>query len=184
MKSFDAAKAKAVPGVQAVFQVPSGVAVVADHFWAAKRGRDALEIDGTWAPAPALDTDAMLRREYRALARQPGARGGARGRRRAALAGAAPMVEAEYEVPYLAHAPMEPLNCTVEARGRRLRDLDRRRSSRPSTRASAARSSACKPEQVKIHTTFLGGGFGRRATPTSDFVVEAVEVAKAVEARR
>lgn len=179
VKSFDDSAARKVPGVRDVVQVPSGVAVVADHYWAAKQGRDALKID--WNPGPnaaALD-DAKLRAEFARLAAAGGGAVASRaGDADAALKGAAKVIEAEYHVPYLAHAPMEPLNCTVRIgadrcevwTGTQFQTLDQ---------AVAAKITGLKPEQVQIHTTFLGGGFGRRATPSSDFVSEAVHVAKA-----
>jgi isoquinoline 1-oxidoreductase beta subunit len=176
LKSFDAAKAKAVPGVVDVVQVPSGVAVLGKHFWAAKQGRDALVLDWDPGVGAALSTEAM-RADYRKLARTTGAVAKTAGDVDAALKGGK-VIEAEYEVPFLAHAPMEPLNCTVEIgkdgcdiyTGTQFQTFDQR---------SAATILGLKPEQVRIHTTFLGGGFGRRATPTSDFVAEAVQVAKA-----
>ena len=180
VKSFDATAAKAVPGVRDVVQVPSGVAVIADHYWAAKLGRDALKVD--WDPGPnaALDTQA-LHAEFAKLADTPGAVAVQAGDAAAAMATAAKTVEAEYTVPYLAHATMEPLNCTVKIdadqceiwTGTQFQTIDQQ---------VAAKITGLKPEQILIHTTFLGGGFGRRATPTSDFVNEAVEVAKAAKA--
>ena len=180
VKSFDATAAKAVPGVRDVVQVPSGVAVIADHYWAAKLGRDALKVD--WDPGPnaALDTQA-LHAEFAKLAGTPGAVAVQAGDAAAAMATAAKTVEAEYTVPYLAHATMEPLNCTVKIdadqceiwTGTQFQTIDQQ---------VAAKITGLKPEQILIHTTFLGGGFGRRATPTSDFVNEAVEVAKAAKA--
>lgn len=180
VKSFDATAAKAVPGVRNVVQVPSGVAVVADHFWAAKLGRDALRIDWDLGPNAALDSTAM-REQFRALAASAGTAASTAGDAKGALAKAAKTLEAEYNVPYLAHAPMEPLNCTVKIdadsceiwTGTQFQTIDQQ---------VAAKITGLKPEQVQIHTTFLGGGFGRRATPTSDFVSEAVQVAKAAGA--
>jgi len=177
VKSFDATKAKALPGVRAVVQVPSGIAVVADHFWAAKLGRDALAIEWNPGPHAQLDSAALLT-EFRRLAETPG-RVAAKGSDPArALKKAKKTLAAEYTVPYLAHAPMEPLNCAVKLdkdrceiwTGTQFQTLDQ---------MVAAQITGLKPEQVQIHTTFLGGGFGRRATPTSDFVSEAVHVAKA-----
>jgi isoquinoline 1-oxidoreductase beta subunit len=176
----DDTKTKAVPGVIAIGQPSFGVVVVANGFWAAKKGRDALQVQWDDGPNAALSTDA-LREEFRALARTPGAVAKKEGDAAAALAGAAKKLEAEYEVPYLAHAMMEPLNCVVDLRpesceiwtGTQFQTMDR---------AAAAEVAGLKPEQVQIHTTLLGGGFGRRATPRSDFVREAVEIAKAVKA--
>jgi isoquinoline 1-oxidoreductase beta subunit len=178
VKSFRADRAKAVPGVKAVVQVPSGVAVVGEHFWAAKLGRDALDIDWDLGPGAQLDSE-RLRQEFRSAAGTPGVKAAAVGDVEAALRSAAKTVEAEFEVPYLAHAPMEPLNCTVRLgadgaevwTGTQFQTLDQQ---------VTAQIAGLKPEQVKIHTMFLGGGFGRRATGTSDFVSEAVQVAKAV----
>jgi isoquinoline 1-oxidoreductase beta subunit len=179
VKSFDAGAAKAVPGVRDVVQVPSGVAVIADHYWAAKLGRDALKVDWDLGPNAALDTDA-LRTEFANLAGTPGAVAAQAGDVAAAMTQAAKTIEAEYAVPYLAHAPMEPLNCTVKIdadrceiwTGTQFQTVDQQ---------VAAKITGLKPEQIYIHTTFLGGGFGRRATPVSDFVSEAVEVAKAAK---
>ncbi|HKC07696.1 MAG TPA: xanthine dehydrogenase family protein molybdopterin-binding subunit [Methylomirabilota bacterium] len=180
MKSVDDAGAKAVRGVKQVVAVPSGVAVVADSFWSAKKGRDALVVEWNEGPGATIDTDA-LETEYERLARTPGAPALRRGDADAALAGAARRVSAQYDMPYLAHAPMEPLNCLVSLgpdrceiwTGTQFQTIDQ---------ANAARAAGLKPEQVAIHTMFLGGGFGRRAVPGSDFIVEAVHVAKAAGA--
>jgi isoquinoline 1-oxidoreductase beta subunit len=177
VKSFDATAAKAVPGVREVVQVPSGVAVLADHFWAAKLGREALKID--WDPGPNAGLDSKkLRQEFRKLAGTDGATAVKAGDVVKELENGAKTIDAEYFLPYLAHSPMEPLNCTVRITpekceiwaGTQLQTVDQ---------GHAARITGMKPEQVDIHTTFLGGGFGRRATATSDFISEAVEVAKA-----
>ena len=175
--SFDAAAAKAVPGVRQVVQVPSGVAVVADHYWAAKLGRDALKVEWDLGKGATLDS-AGLRAEFAKLAATPGAPAAQAGDIDAAMAKAARTIEAEYAVPYLAHAAMEPLNCTVKIDadgcdiwcGTQFPTLDQ---------AAAARITGLPPEKIRIHTPFLGGAFGRRATPQSDVVAEAVEVAKA-----
>jgi len=176
LKSFDAAKAKAVPGVVDVVQVPSGVAVLAKHFWAAKQGRDALVLDWDPGAGASLSTDA-LRADYRQLAQTPGKVAKTAGDVDAALKGAE-LIETEYVVPFLAHAPMEPLNCTVEI-GKDGCDIYTGTQFQTMDQGTAAKILGLKPEQVRIHTMFLGGGFGRRATPTSDFVAEAVHVAKA-----
>ena len=180
VKSVDEAGAKAVRGVKQVLAVPSGIAVVADSFWSAKKGRDVLVVEWNEGPGATIDTDA-LEAEYDRLARTPGAPALRRGDADAALAGAARRVSAQYDMPYLAHAPMEPLNCLVSLgpdrceiwTGTQFQTIDQ---------ANAARAAGLKPEQVAIHTMFLGGGFGRRAVPGSDFIVEAVHVAKAAGA--
>ncbi|MDR9752711.1 xanthine dehydrogenase family protein molybdopterin-binding subunit [Pseudomonas sp. SZMC_28357] len=180
VKSFEGAGALAIPGVHKVLQVPSGVAVIADHYWAAKLGRDALKIE--WHPGPHADLDSQaLLSSFRKLAGTPGTSASRAGDSDAALAKASQKIEVEYSVPYLAHAPMEPLNCTVQITadkceiwtGTQFQTLDQN---------LAAKITGLKPEQVFIHTEFLGGAFGRRANPTSDFVAEAVEVAKAAGA--
>lgn len=177
LASVRSTRALAVPGVKAVVRVPSGVAVLGEHFWVAKLGRDALELDWDLGAGAQLDTERM-REEFRTLLGTPGVKAAAVGDVALGLRSAARTIEAEYELPYLAHAPMEPLNCTVRLgsgaaeiwTGTQFQTMDQR---------VAAEIAGLKPEQVEIHTTFLGGGFGRRATPTSDFVAEAVHVAKA-----
>lgn len=176
LESFDASKAKAVPGVRQVVQVPSGVAVLADHYWAATQGRRALEIE--WAPGDGMTVDSdSLREEWRRVARTPGMQAAAAGDVAAAMATAAKSIEAEYTVPYLAHAPMEPLNCTVRL-GPNKCEIWTGTQFQGQDQQLAAQITGLTPEQIEIHTTFLGGGFGRRANAASDFVVEAVHVAK------
>lgn len=177
VKSFEGAEALAVPGVHKVVQVPTGVAVIADHYWAAKLGRDALKVEWDLGPNAGLDSQQLLE-SFRKLAATPGTSASQAGDTAATLGKAAKTIEAEYSVPYLAHAPMEPLNCTVKISkdkceiwtGTQFQTLDQ---------MIAGNITGLKPEQVEIHTQFLGGGFGRRANPTSDFVSEAVYVAKA-----
>jgi isoquinoline 1-oxidoreductase beta subunit len=177
VRSFKAERAKAVAGVRAVVAVPSGVAVVADHFWAARLGREALEIDWDLGEGARLDTPKMFE-EYRKLAAADGLKAAAAGDVGPALAAAATRVEAEYEVPFLAHAAMEPMNCSVRI-GADSCDVWAATQFQTGDQAVAAAICGLKPEQVLLHTTFLGGGFGRRASPASDFVAEAVHVAKA-----
>jgi isoquinoline 1-oxidoreductase beta subunit len=177
--SFNAEKAKAIAGVRDVLQVPSGVAVIANGFWPAKLGREALEIKWDDGPNADLSTESM-RAQFAKLAQSPGMVARVVGDPVKALAGAAKTVTAEFEVPYLAHAMMEPLNCVVDLHsdhceiwtGTQFQTVDR---------MAAAATAGLKPEQVEIHTTLLGGGFGRRANPASDFIVEAVQVAKAAK---
>lgn len=176
LKSFDAAKAKAVPGVVEVVQVPSGVAVIARHTWAAIQGREALATDWELGPGAGLSS-AQLLQDYRKLAATPGAVAKSAGDAASKLKGGA-VVSAEYHVPFLAHAPMEPLNCTVEI-GKDGCDIWTGTQFQGVDQMAAAQILGLKPEQVRLHTTFLGGGFGRRANPASDFVAEAVHVAKA-----
>lgn len=177
MVSFDDSAARAVPGVRQVFAVPSGVAVLADHYWAAKRGREALKIE--WQGGDAALESAGLMRDFARLAREPGPIALEAGDVDAAMAQAHRVVEAEYRLPYLAHTPMEPLNCTVRIGsdgcdvwvGTQMQTLAQR---------TVAQITGLEPAQVRIHTTFLGGGFGRRAV--QDFVAEATHVARAAGA--
>jgi isoquinoline 1-oxidoreductase beta subunit len=177
VKSFDAAKAKAVPGVKQVVEIPTGLAVIADHFWAANKGRKALEIVWDHGSAVTLDTPAQVE-EYKKLAATRGLAAAEKGNTVTALTGASKLLEAEYVFPYLAHAPMEPMNCTVKLDsdhceiwvGTQLPGIDQ---------AAAAKILGFNPDQVTVNTVFLGGGFGRRATMSSDFVSEAVQIAKA-----
>ncbi len=177
MKTFDDSRARSLPGVRKIVAVPSGVAVIAETFWQAKTARDALRIEWDEGAMRAFNTDQMMQ-QFREQAKSPGKSVRRDGDPDAALAKAAQKLEAVYEVPYLSHAMMEPLNCTVDLRadsceiwtGTQFQTVDR---------ANAAKIAGLPNEKVQIHTTFLGGGFGRRATPQSDFVVEAVHVAKA-----
>jgi isoquinoline 1-oxidoreductase subunit beta len=176
MKSFDGDAALKLPGVRKVFAVPSGVAVVADHFWAATRGRDALKVEWDLGPGSATDTDKILA-DLRGAATRSGKVALEAGDIEGALKGATTRLEAQYEVPYLAHAPMEPLNATVRIEKDRC-DVWTGTQFQTGDQGVAAEICGLAPEKVHIHTTFLGGGFGRRANPESDFTAEAVHVAK------
>ena len=176
VKSFDPAKARAVKGVEQVVQVPSGVAVVASNFWSAKLGRDALQVDWDLGPGASLDS-AKLLEDYRAQAQTKGAVATEKGDADAALSAAAKKVIAEYDVPYLAHATMEPMNCAVKLEGDRC-EIWTGTQFQTMDQMTAAKIAGIPQQNVSIHTQFLGGGFGRRATPSSDFVAEAVHVAK------
>jgi isoquinoline 1-oxidoreductase subunit beta len=178
--SFNADKAREIPGVVNVVQVPSGVAVIAKGFWPAKLGREKLEITWDDGPGAAISTVAM-RESFSALSKTPGAVARKVGDPAAALAGAAKTITAEYEVPYLAHCMMEPLNTVVDLHEDRC-EIWTGTQFQTGDRAAAAKVAGLKPEQVTLHTTLLGGGFGRRANPASDFVTEATEVAKAAKA--
>ena len=175
-RAMNAEKVKTIPGVTHVVQLSSGVAVLATHFWAAKKGRDALEVE--WSdPGPnATLSTTDLARQFLETAKTPG-KIAKKADNADAIKSAAKTIVAEYQVPFLAHAPMEPLNCTVEVRdggaeiwvGSQFQGVDA---------AAAARVLGLKPEQVKLNTMLAGGGFGRRANPVSDYVVEACEIAK------
>jgi isoquinoline 1-oxidoreductase beta subunit len=180
VKSFDDTAAKAVPGVRQVLRIPSGVAVVADHFWAAKTGRDALKVDWDLGEHAGLDS-AALRRQFGSLLDTPGAIAATAGDVSVAPPDGTTIVDAEYAVPYLAHAAMEPLNCTVRIADDRC-DVWIGTQFQTLEQGTAAQITGLRPEQVFIHTTFLGGAFGRRANPSPDVVFEAVHIAKAANA--
>jgi isoquinoline 1-oxidoreductase subunit beta len=155
------------------------VAVIADDFWSAHQARDVLEVIWDEGPLAKLSTPG-LRKEYRSLAMTQGTVARRDGDSEKALQAAAKRIDAEYEVPYLAHATMEPLNCLVDLKADRC-EIWTGTQAQTLDRSAAARVAGLNPEQVRVHTTFLGGGFGRRANPLSDFVSEAVSVAKAIK---
>ena len=175
-KSFDASKAMAVPGVIKVKPISTGVAVIAKDFWTARTGREALEIVWDDGPNGNLDS-AEIREQYRKLANEPGLVAENEGDAEKGMASAAKTVEAVYEVPYLAHAPMEPLNAVAHVQADRC-DIWAGTQYQTMDQKVGAAITGLKPEQIYVHTTLLGGGFGRRANITSDFVADAVEVAK------
>ncbi|MEO7760778.1 MAG: xanthine dehydrogenase family protein molybdopterin-binding subunit [Casimicrobiaceae bacterium] len=177
VKSFDVEEAQGIPGVRYVAEIPSGVVVIASSFWAAKKARDKIKVVWDDTAAVKLSSDAQ-KVEFLALAKTPGTPAKKVGDPNA-MKSAAKTIVAEYDVPYLAHAPMEPLNCTVELTadsckiwtGTQFQTVDLQ---------AAAKVAGLKPEQVQITTLLAGGGFGRRAVPTSDYIVEAVQVARVI----
>lgn len=177
LKSFDDSAARKIPGVIKVVRVPTGAAVIAENYWAAKQGREALKLVWDEAGHDRPDTAQMLK-QYQALAQKPGVQAAKAGDIASAGKKASHTVRAEYVLPFLSHAPMEPLNCAVKISGDGC-EIWTGTQMQTTDQASAAKILGLKPEQVKIHTQFLGGGFGRRANPRADFVSEAVEVAKA-----
>ncbi len=178
VKGFDAASVQSLPGIRHVAEIPGGVAVVATSFWAAKKGRDALKVEWDETPAVKLSSADLLA-EYKRLAATPGTVARNDGDAARALAGAASTVEAAYEFPYLAHAPMEPMNCVVKLdadrcevwNGEQFHTVDQ---------SNVAQAVGLKPDQVFINQLFAGGSFGRRANPFSDYLVEAATIAKAL----
>jgi isoquinoline 1-oxidoreductase subunit beta len=180
LASVDDRAARALPGVKAVLRVAldrgaEGVAVIGDGYWPAHQGRAALKLQWDTAGVERVDSARQLA-DYRALAAQPGPRHFDADM--APLAGAARVIEAEFQFPYLAHAPMEPLNCTVQVTadgatlwvGSQMPGLDG---------MAAARVLGLPPDKVQVRVQMAGGGFGRRAIPSSDYVVEACTIARA-----
>jgi isoquinoline 1-oxidoreductase beta subunit len=175
--SFDAAKTKAVPGVKDVVQISNGVAVIADSTWAAMQGRKVLDIQ--WNEGSnANQSTAAISRMFSELVAQPAGKAARKqGDAAAALASGGPKIEAVYEAPFQSHAPMEPMNCTAHVRAD-VCDVWAPTQMQTPSRDIAAQVSGLKPEQVKIHSEFMGGGFGRRGSV--DYVAEVVEIAKSV----
>jgi isoquinoline 1-oxidoreductase beta subunit len=180
---LDASKAKAIPGVIDVLEVATdrggrGVAVIADGYWPAKQAREALVLEWDTSAVEKVDSARQMA-EYKALAQKPGLP--VRKADLSKLAKAPKKITAVYEFPYLAHAPMEPLNCVIDLKadgctvwaGSQFQTLDQ---------LAIARTAGLKPEQVTLNTMMAGGGFGRRAVPTSDYLVEATNVALAYKA--
>ena len=174
--SFNADKARAVQGVHHVVQISTGVAVAADNYWAASKGAQALEISWDEGPLAKLSS-ADITSKYAELAQQPGKVARNDGDTAAALEGASKSIERVYEVPFLAHACMEPMNCTADVRADRC-DVWVPTQGQTASQQAAIAGSGLRADAVHIHTTFLGGGFGRRGE--ADFVTDAVETSKAI----
>jgi isoquinoline 1-oxidoreductase beta subunit len=176
VRSFSDEKARSLPGVRAVVQTSSGVAVVADSWWQARAGRDALQVEWDAGPNARLDNAAIFR-GLRKAAASPGKVARQEGDVDAALKSAAGVVRADYELPLLAHATLEPQVCTAHVRADGC-DVYAPTQVQLIAQAAAAQAAGLNPEQVNVHTTFLGGGFGRRLEV--DFIPAAVEASKAV----
>ncbi|HYG84649.1 MAG TPA: xanthine dehydrogenase family protein molybdopterin-binding subunit [Azospirillum sp.] len=178
VKGFDATEAKKVPGVVDVVAIPRGVAVLATGFWAASKGREALNVTWDESGAELRGSDTLLE-TYKALANTPGKPAWRDGDADGALAKAAKVVRAEYNFPYLAHTPMEPLNCVVRLAPDGSVDIWAGDQFQTGDQGNVAALLGITPQQVRIHTLYAGGSFGRRANPESDYIVEAASIAKA-----
>ncbi len=173
LKSVDALAAKKIKGVRHVLEIDAGVAVVAEHFWAAQKGRAVLKLEWNEGAAATLDS-AQIRASF-AAAVDGGKVARNDGDVNLAWQSAAKKIEAVYEVPYLAHACMEPMNCTAHVRKDSC-EIWAPTQGQATAQHQIGRHTGLKPEAIKVHTTFLGGGFGRRSE--YDFVVEAVQISK------
>lgn len=182
VRSFDDKEARNVPGVVDIVQIPQGVAVLAKDTWSAIKGRRALNV--VWDESSAEPRGSVdLISEYKGLLDKPAAVAITRGDAPAALKSAARTIDATYTYPYLAHAPMEPLNCIIEGNadggctiwaGSQLQSADQ---------FVAAKVLGVKPTQVKIETQWAGGSFGRRANPVADLTAEAASLLKVTGAK-
>ncbi len=177
VRSVDAAAAEAMPGVRRVLTTGNGVAVVADHYWQARQAREALRIE--WGAGPNARLDSRQIAATLAKAAQPGSGIAVRsdGDAASAINGAARVLRATYKLPLLAHATLEPMNCTADVRADGC-DLYAGTQWQDAAQATAAKAAGLAPAQVRVHTTLLGGGFGRRLE--MDFIPAAVEASKAV----
>jgi isoquinoline 1-oxidoreductase beta subunit len=176
--SFDDSRAKTMPGVKAVVQYSRGVAVVADSYWQAKKAKDLLLI--TWdGGANANNDQKSIWEGIRAASEQPGAVFREQGNVESGMSGAAKKVEATYQLPFLSHSPMEPMNTTADVRGDKAIIITPTQFQQLIPHVVAG-ATGLKPEQVEVVTTFLGGGFGRRVEV--DYAIDAAEISKAVGA--
>jgi isoquinoline 1-oxidoreductase beta subunit len=176
--SVNDAKARAVRGVKTVVPISTGIAVVADNTWSAMEGRRALEIQWNEGENATLSSE-RLTKMFADLMAQPGAEARKVGDASSALASAAKKIESVYEVPFLAHAPMEPLNCTADVRSDGC-DVWASTQGQSAAQQVAQRVTGLPAEKVRVHTLYMGGGFGRRTAP--DYMGEAVEISKAAGA--
>jgi isoquinoline 1-oxidoreductase subunit beta len=174
--AFNGDAAKSVPGVHEVTEISTGVAVIADSYWAATQGLQALDVKWDEGPNAELSSE-EIRKHFMNAAAKPGAVARDDGHAVEVIAGATKRIEAIYEVPYLAHATMEPQNCTAHVHADGC-DVWVSTQSQTTAMEAAVKATGLAPEKVQIHPTFLGGGFGRRGE--NDFVAEAVECSKIV----
>ncbi|MFZ6779322.1 molybdopterin cofactor-binding domain-containing protein [Undibacterium sp. Ji83W] len=182
VKTIDDTAAKAIKGVKAVLRVPTdrggeGVAIIATGYWPAKQGRDALKLEWDTDGVEKVDSAKMLA-SYKELAKKQGAL--KFNDDVSKIATAPHKLNAEFVFPYLAHTPMEPLNCTVAIKGDKA-ELWMGTQMPGLDGFAASKTLGLKPENIAVHTQYAGGGFGRRAIATSDYVVEACNVAKAAQ---
>ena len=175
LESFDAQKAKQMPGVKAIVEIPTGVAVVAENFWQAKQAKDALVVK--WQNTEFESTSsADLWRQYESLAKQDGPVFESQGT--LDFSQTETTLEGEMRFPFLAHAPMEPLNATVQFTGEHC-DIWTGTQFQGIDASNLEKLAGVDPANLTIHTQWLGGSFGRRAAPHADYIVEAVQIAKA-----
>jgi len=178
IKNVDQSAASRIKGVISVVTISSGVAVVADSFWTAKKARDALQITWDDSKAERRSTPEIFA-AYKALAKTPGQSARKEGDAAAAMAKATKTISGEFEFPYLAHAPMEPLDAVAEIKGGKC-EIWAGCQFQTVDQMNVAKALGLTPPDVIINTVLAGGSFGRRANFTSDFMVEAAEIAKAM----
>ncbi len=181
--SFDDTATRKIAGVVEVVKIPSGVAVLADNTYAAKKGRDALKVTWDDSNAEMRGTDQIMADFKKAAAGQGGVPGvpfDSHGDPTGAFEGE--LFQATYDFPYLAHATMEPMNCSVVLNGSKVK-LTYGCQAQGWDSAAVGRALGIAPESIEIETLYAGGSFGRRGTPSGDYVVECVEAARAAAAK-
>ncbi|WP_300455008.1 xanthine dehydrogenase family protein molybdopterin-binding subunit [Accumulibacter sp.] len=181
VRHFDATAARRVQGVVDVVPIPSGIAVLARDTWSAKKGRDALRVEWDESRAFRLDSADILAR-YREMAKSPGVVAQRTGDPEQAFAGADRIILASYDLPYLAHAAMEPMNCVIRL-GEEGCEVWNGEQLNTGDQARLAEMFGLPVERVKIHMLYAGGSFGRRANTESDYLVEAAHIVKAIGGR-
>ena len=174
LKSVDDKDARAVKGVVDVVVVPQGVAVLAENTYSARKGRDALKI--VWNDAGETRSSADMLADYRKAAQTEGAVAAKKGSADDTLKAAAKVVEVEFTFPFLAHAPLEPLNCTVEKAADGSYDFFAGAQFQTIEQLVASKYLGTTPDKVRIHTMWAGGSFGRRATPDADYFGETAAI--------
>lgn len=180
--SFDARKALDIPGVSDVVEIPRGIAVVASSVWSALAGRDALDVDWAEDDAEQRGSSNLFADFKQAVDNEVPLTARADGDTEAAFAAATTTLRREFRLPFLAHATMEPMDCVVELSGDAC-DIWTGSQMQTTDQMAAAGITGLLPEQVRIHTQFAGGSFGRRAAPNSDYVAEAVMTVQAIGGR-
>lgn len=178
VKQYDTKAAQAIPGVKAVVDLPNGVAVLANNYWQAKKGLEALKVSFTDTEHSQQTTDNLMQTFKAALTTEKATPAHSQGDVSAALQAAKTTLTAEYSVPYLAHATMEPMSCTADVTADHC-TVWAPTQAQGIAQQVAAQTAQVPIEKVTIHTTYLGGGFGRRFE--MDFVVQAVLLSKAVQ---
>lgn len=178
VKSFDAQSAKSVPGVQHVVQIDRGVAVVADGFWTAKKGRDALKVEWDMGPHAQLSTESQGDK-LAGLLEKEGNLAEALGDTGATFKVVAKTLEATYELPYLAHTPMEPLNCVADVKGNTC-EIHIGTQSQTLEANALSKTLGIPMENIKINLQYLGGGFGRRTDFDCHVALEAAQISQKV----
>ncbi len=173
VESFNAKEIEALPGVRAVLPIFNGVAVVADYYWQARKAATELKVE--WAlPELAKENSADIRKTFEAALAEEGQTAFEQGDSKAVIANASKTLSADYHVPYLAHATMEPMNCTVWLQDD-VADIWVPTQGPDVSQTIASEHCDIKRENIRVHSTFLGGGFGRRVN--QDYVAEAVAIA-------